>query len=82
MPSQRKISIPWFIVAMLLGSLITGTVFYTMNGYLHTPQPFKKLIHFYEILDQEYVDELDSEKLLDGAIEGCCKRQRTRIPLT
>lgn len=80
MPSQRKISIPWFIVAMLLGSLITGTVFYTMNGYLHTPQPFKKLIHFYEILDREYVDELDSEKLLDGAIEGML--QATEDPYT
>lgn len=68
---RRRISIPIFLSAMLLGSLLTGGLLYVWNGFvLFTPEPFQKLISFYQVLEQEYVDQVDPEKLVDGAISG------------
>jgi hypothetical protein len=78
-PAPRRGSVPW-IVSLALASVLGALLF--AAGYLAAgagggttscaaPDPaFDAFCEAYEQLQRDYVDDLDPEKLAEGAIEG------------
>lgn len=74
MSTQPKKRISLFVAAMLLGSVITVAVLYSLQMLsLQSKGEFKKLQSFYQVLNQHYVDPVVTDTLVDGAINGMIK---------
>lgn len=71
MAAQSRKRISLFVAAMLLGSVITIAVLYsTQMLAFQANGEFKKLESFYQVLNQHYVDPVETDTLVDGAITG------------
>lgn len=77
-PARRSSTVPW-VVSIALGAVIGAILF--LGGYLAggagdasgcaaPDESFAPFCEAYDRLQREYVDELDPEKLAEGAIRG------------
>ncbi len=77
-PPRRGGSVPWIIslaLAAVVGALLFAAGFLaggsgTGSGCAAPDEAFAALCEAYDRLQREYVDELDSEELAEGAIRG------------